>query len=64
MPKKIKLELDDLTVKSFVTELSPDTQKDVKGKGFPWTGQVCTGHGGCSIDDTQCPTDGGICYVY
>jgi len=57
MPKQKKLKLDDLTVQSFVTTLSSDAQQDVKGQGFPWTGRQCTGHGGCSQDAGQCPTD-------
>ncbi len=31
MAKKLKLNLDDLTIKSFTTALDQDEQKDVKG---------------------------------
>jgi hypothetical protein len=41
MPKKIKLNLEDLKVESFVTELNKNEKKEVKGGGGTVAGTSC-----------------------
>jgi hypothetical protein len=48
MPKKVKLNIQDLKVQSFVTSLEDDSKAKVKG-GLPYTCNTCDEMTDCSI---------------
>jgi len=67
MPKKLKLNMDELKIQSFITALSDEEKRNLKGAGTgvdcDTTGSVCcTSNQNCgSICQTQCGSGGTCC---
>ena len=64
MPKKMKLQLDDLKVRSFITSVADEQGQKIKG-GITNSGlctcRICTNYQGCppgQTDDCSPPSDG------
>jgi len=60
MKKKIKLEIKDLKVQSFVTNINPEEKKDLKGGAMETLKDLCNGgtlsqyHSFCHTCEFQC----------
>jgi hypothetical protein len=60
MNKRLRLDLSDLKVKSFVTSLSDEEKRKAHGRGGGWTDTDCLD---CLPSEPECPTDPSLCYI-